>query len=381
MTRNVRVGIGMQLALAVFWAPSALGAQGTLSTQGLGFPPGQLSSAARALGGSTGEIDPISPLNPAAIGIFRTPVLFMQAEPEFREVRIGGAVQRSSIARFPLFVGALPLGSRWGASASASTLLDRTWTTTVRDTQFLGNDTLAAGVVRRSDGSIADLRLALAYAVRPWLRIGLGGHTYSGRDFIETARVFDDSTRFRTDTQSVSLSFGGAAVSLGAHAVWPGVAAFGLTLRKGADMRLYDGGNVIASARAPDHIGMSVAYLGLRGSTLALRVASDRWSALEKLGGSLNVHEGLDIGAGAEVPGPRFGSSGTLLRLGGRWRTLPFSVDANAVKERTLSGGFGLPFSGGRVELHLGALRSSRSGTAGVTENAWTVSTGFAVRP
>jgi hypothetical protein len=41
--------------------------------------------------------------------------------------------------------------------------------------------------------------------------------------------------------------------------------------------------------------------------------------------------------------------------------------------------------SGGRVELSFGALYATRTsgsgGSAGVSENAWTFSTGFAVRP
>ena len=51
-----------------------------------------------------------------------------------------------------------------------------------------------------------------------------------------------------------------------------------------------------------------------------------------------------------------------------------------AVKERTFSGGFGFPMGGGRVELHLGALRATRT-SGNTTENAWTISTGFAIRP
>lgn len=371
----------LALSAAMMATPVLARAQGTLSTQGLGFPPGQLSTAARTMGGATGEADPLSPLNPAAIGLLRNPIVFMQAEPEFRELRISGKLQRTSVARFPVFVGAMSLGSRWTVSASASTLLDRTWTTTTRDTQFVGTDTLGAGVLQRSDGSIADLRLAVAFATTPWLRLGIGGHAYSGRDFLQTVRAFDDSSRFLSDTQSTTLGFGGNAISLGAHAVWANVGAVGVTFRKGGEMQLYSTGRVVETASAPDHLGMSLVYLGIRGTTLAVRAASDRWSGLKGISPSLNIHEGLDLGVGAEVPGPRFGGNALALRAGGRWRTLPFSVNATAVKEKTWSGGFGLPLASNRVELNLGALRSSRTGDAGVSEHAWTISTGFAVRP
>ena len=356
-------------------------AQGTLSTQGLGFPTGQLSTISRTMGGASGELDPLSPLNPASLALLRNAIIYMQADPEFRTLQVGAQTQRTSVARFPVFLGALSLGSRWTVAASASTLLDRTWATITRDTQFVGTDTLGSGVLQKSDGSIADLRLAVAYVARPWLRVGLSGHTYSGRDLRVTARLYDDTVRFRSDTQTTTLSFGGSAVTLGAHAFWPRIAAVGLTYRKGGDLSAYDGTDRIANATAPDHIGLSVAYLGVRGTNFSARVARDDWGDVKALSNTLNVHSGLDIGVGVDVIGPRFAGNALNLRAGGRWRTLPFSADGREVSENTWGGGFGMPFRGGRAELNFGALRSSRRSDSGLSENAWTLSTGFAVRP
>src|SRR5687767_16031882 len=115
------------LVVAAFGgAPDAL-AQGTLSTQGLGFPPGQLSTRARTMGGSVGEADPLSPLNPASLILLLSPIVSFQAEPEHREITFGTQSITSSISRFPLFMGALPLGSRWRVGLAVSTLLDRTY--------------------------------------------------------------------------------------------------------------------------------------------------------------------------------------------------------------------------------------------------------------
>src|SRR5258706_6453044 len=88
-------------------------AQGNLSTQGLGFPPGQLSTKALSMGGSSGESDGLSPLNTASISLILTSMIAMQAEPEYRQVKIGGQATKTSVARFPLFFGAMPLGTRW----------------------------------------------------------------------------------------------------------------------------------------------------------------------------------------------------------------------------------------------------------------------------
>ncbi|MGE5750306.1 MAG: hypothetical protein ACM31F_10130, partial [Gemmatimonas sp.] len=50
---------------AVTLGANAAGAQGTLSTQGFGYPTGQLSTRALANGGGIGEFDADSPINPA----------------------------------------------------------------------------------------------------------------------------------------------------------------------------------------------------------------------------------------------------------------------------------------------------------------------------
>ncbi len=357
-------------------------AQGTLSTQGLGFPPGQLSTPAASMGGAIGDADPMSPLNPAAIGLSGYPMIYMQAEPEFRTLTIGARKQRTSVSRLPVFLGILPLGARWAVSASAATLLDRTWATVTRDTQVVGGtDTLGSDMLRRSDGSIADLRLAVSFAARPWLRVGIGGHAFSGRDLIESVRTFDDTVHFASDTQQTSISFGGNAVSLGVQTFWTRVAALGVSYRRGGSFRTFKDGQPQDVASAPDHFGASLVYLGVQGTSIAVRAAKDTWSRMQDVNPGMNVHEGWDIGAGADVTGPRFGGAPVAFRAGGRWRTLPFSASATPVRERTWSGGIGLPMARGRVELNIGALRASRSADAGISESAWTISTGFAVRP
>ena len=372
----------MRRTLAVFaiaLGPAVSAAQGTLSTQGLGFPPGQLSTAAKSMGGAIGEADPFSPLNPAAIGVLTSAIVMMQAEPEYRKVQIGNTSQRTSVARFPLFQGALPIGSRWAIGVAASTLLDRTWETTTRDSQFIP-DTIRSTVTDRSEGAIADLRLALAYSPMTWLKIGIAGHAYSGRDQIRAIRVFDDTTRFAADTQGTNLSFGGNAVSFGAMAIKQRVGALGVSYRKGSGISTEVNGSTVSSATVPDRFGVSAVYMGVRGAAFAFRAAKDKWSNLEGLRSNLTIHEGWDMGVGADVTGPTVGSSSIALRLGGRWRTLPFAIDDNPVKESTFSGGFSLPISRNRVELAVGGMRSARTGT-GATETAWTWSTGFSIRP
>jgi hypothetical protein len=335
------------------------------------------------MGGAIGEVDPLSPLNPAAVGMLRKSIIMMQAEPEYREVKANAASQRSSVARFPLFLGAMPLGTRWVVMASASTLVDRTWGTSAREVQMVGVDTVGATVNQSSAGSLADVRVALSYKVREWLQLGFGGHAYTGNDVLRTIHAFDDTVRFSADTLRTALGFGGKAFSTGALAYWPQVVAIGVTYRRGGTLNTYQGTKIVPArvGSAPDHFGVSAEYLGIKGTTLGLRVARDQWSRLKGLSPTLIVHEGLDLGAGADVMGPRFGGAQVGLRFGARSRTLPFSSSATAVRERTLSVGFGLPLASQRAELSVGALRAARTGPVGQSENAWTISTGFLVRP
>lgn len=360
---------------------SLAGAQSNLSTQGLGYPPGQLSTQAKTMGGSVGEADALSPLNPAATGLLATAILMMQAEPEYRVVRVGNQSQRTSVSRFPVFLGALPLGSRWAIGLSASTLLDRTWATTTRDSQFVSGDMIRHTRNQSSDGSITDLRVALAFSPMTWLKVGVGGHALTGRDILRTELTFDDTTRFDTDLTRTTVTFGGNAVSVGAVASIPRRGAIGASYRKGGRLSLYEGDRTVGSGFAPDHFGVSVIYSGIAGTALAVRAAKDDWSRLTGTAPTLSIHEGWDVGVGADVVGPTYGSSQLNLRAGGRWRTLPFSVDATPVKEQTWSGGLGIPIARGDVQLNLGVLRASRRGGVDVSEHAWTISTGFAIRP
>ena len=367
------------LVVSGLW--TSLSAQSTLSTQGLGFPPGQLSTHAKTMGGSTGEIDAASPLNPASITLIGSAIIMMQAEPEYRTLKFGNQTQKTSVSRFPVFMGAVPMGPRWAMALSASTLLDRTWATSTRDSQVIGPDTIRFRRDEMSDGSITDLRFALAFAANGRLRLGVAAHGFTGRDLLRSEMFFDDVARFDTLIQQTTISFGGSAFSGGAQFVVPRVATIGASYRVGGKMQVYEGNTVAGRGTAPDHFGVSLAYLGLTGTVLAVRAAKDKWSNLDGIAPTLTIHDGWDIGAGADVTGPTFGRNAVNFRAGGRWRTLPFSATATAVKEQTWSGGLGVPIARGDVQVNLGVLRASRTGDAGSSEKAWTFSTGFAIRP
>src|SRR3979411_2672319 len=92
-------------ALAIALVVSRGNAQGALSTQGLGYPTGQMSARAEATGGAVAAFGARRLVSPAAIAGVGSSALFFQYSPEFRQVTAGSAKATTTTARFPLVAG------------------------------------------------------------------------------------------------------------------------------------------------------------------------------------------------------------------------------------------------------------------------------------
>lgn len=374
-----RLAAAALLALAL---PVAAAAQGNLSVQGLGYPPGQLSARSLGTGGALGEMDPTSALNPAAILEFGGAALSMQLEPEFRKVTANGKSANSSTQRFPVFVAALPFGQHLMIGASASTLLDRTWQTTTPQDQVIRGDSVVFNSTTQSNGSINDLAFTAAYVFRPWLRAGIAVHGMNGRDVIQLRQAFQDTVRYGNTLQTVSNTYAGSAVSAGIEFLEPSLGGIALSYLRGAKLRQSVGDTLIESARVPDRIGLGLAFNGFSGTTLALRTAYQQWSALGNMDSATGAaRNAWDTSFGAEFTGPRLGVYPLALRVGTRWRTLPFPADGHQVREASFTGGFGLTLAQGHAIFDLAGAHASRSAGIGISERAWTLSMGLTIRP
>ncbi len=369
-------------ALLALTPPAVAAAQGNLSVQGLGYPPGQLSARSLGAGGALGEMDPTSALNPAAIIEFGAPAVSMQLEPEFRRVTQNGKSANSSTQRFPVFVVALPFGDRLMIGASSATLLDRSWETTTPQDQLIRGDTVAFNSTTKSDGSVNDLALTAAYVFRPWLRAGIAMHTVNGRDVIEVRRTFQDTVRYGNSTETVSNTYAGGALSAGIELLEPSLGGVALSYRRGNKLTQSIGDTLIESARVPDRFGLGLVFNGFSGATLAFRTAYDRWSALGNMdsasGAAMNS---WDTSVGAEFVGPRLGGFPLALRVGTRWRNLPFPADGHQVHEASFTGGLGLTLAQGHALFDIAGVHAARSASIGISEQAWTLSMGFTIRP
>jgi hypothetical protein len=365
--------------------PAAASAQGTLSALGFGYPSGQISTRALAAGGAIAEFDPNSSTNPATIPSFGGSALYLQAEPEYRKLTAGTGSENAMIARHPLVVAAVPLRSTLYAGLSLSNLLDRSFETNVRGTQQVGDSTLGTTNFFKSDGAIADVRVALAWVARSWLRVGIAGHAITGDNRLRNSQRFDDSVRFAPLVDTSTVTYVGSAVSAGVSVFAGSVAGFAASYRKGGTMTVKHGDETLGKATVPDRMSFSAAFLGIRGTSIAARASKDTWSNMKGLGSStLPIADEWDTSVGADVAGPRIAGRSLQLRAGGRWRTLPFGLPTSQVKENSVSFGVGTLMARNRDALDLAGIRSVRepvSTTIDLRETAWTVSVALTLRP
>ena len=368
---------------AISIASSRATAQGTLGAQGFGYPPGQLSAFSRSLGGGMGETDPLSPINPAALGLLRRGGLYLQSEQEHRSLDAGGQSSSTRTYRFPLFAAGLPIGSRGVFGLSFSTLLDRTWGTVISAKQGFETDSISYVERFRSQGALNDVRAAGAYAVRDNLILGLGLHLFPGENRLTIERVFGDSLSFAPLRDSSNVNFFGTGVSGGV--MWRPSRALtvGASGRFGGTLKLWEGDTVRTRADAPSRYGAAVRYDIVPGTGVALRADRTLWSQMNGLGSEqASAKDTWDYGLGVDALGPRLIGQELTLRAGMRRRTLPFAASNEDVRETAFTFGTGLPMIGGRAIVDLFAEYATRKASdVDATETAWTLGLGLTVRP
>jgi hypothetical protein len=371
-----------------FIAIASAGAQGTLSTQGFGYPPGHYSTRALATGGGLGEFDPDSPLNPAAIATSSDPRVFLQYEPEWRKVTSGSTSSSGLTARFPVVSASVPLGSKGSIGISASTFLDRSSSTTFKHDEEIAGTLATITETTTSLGSINDLRLAIAFAPSQKIQLGVGGHAYTGQNRQAFVQSFPDTLNFSTVSQLNTIGFQGFAVSAGL--LLRPSKNFGLALsgRKGGTIEAHSdedsSTSKISSARVPDRYGAGITYEGIPGSSFSAHVSRDMWSRMNGLGSSdataVDTWEG---GFGIESLGPRILQRQSVLRIGARYRTLPFLAAGAEVKELSFAAGLGAQFFRNRAAFDIAFERAQRKADSSVDarERAYILSFGLRVRP
>ena len=377
-TAVTRYAIGCALALVA----SHAAAQATLGAQGFGYPPGQLSAYSRSLGGATGETDPLSPINPAALITLRRGGMYLQSEQESRSIEAEGSSGSTRSNRFPLFSAAVPITERGVLSISFSTMLDRTWGTETRAKQVFDGDSVAFTERFRSEGAINDVRVGGAWAFRENIIFGLGIHVFPGENRLSLSREYDDSLSFAPFRDSINVNYSGAGVSAGI--MWRPVKTItlGASGRYGGTLKLRESDTVRTTADAPSRLGAGVRY---ENSGIVVAFRSDRtiWSRMAGLGSErATPQDTWDFGLGVDAVGPNLIGAQLALRAGARYRELPFLAGTQSVEEAAFTFGTGAPLARGRASIDLYVERAYRTaGSIDAKERSWTFGLGLIVRP
>jgi hypothetical protein len=360
-------------------------AQANLSTQGFGYPTGQLSTQAYASGGGLGEFDAQSALNPAALGTVTRATIHIQYDPEFRSVSTPYGTDNTTTIRFPMLTAALPITSRFVLGVSFSTLLDRTWETTQTGQTAVGDTLVTSTEKFKSAGGIEDLQLDGGWSPVDALHFGLGFHVYTGQNQITVGRVFPDTTVVKAlpFSESNTYNYLGTGLSLGTVVRPSSLFAIAASIESGGILRVHRNDTLQSKASVPPRAGAGIRYDGISGVTISANADWEGWSRMDGLGSAgLVARDAWNFGGGVEVAGPRVADRGTVLRVGAQTRTLPFLADGVLVRENDIAGGIGVPLAGPRSSLDLTLQRALRSAPiGGISEAAWLVSLGMTIRP
>ena len=380
MRRNIFAAL-----FAAAMVPSVAFAQGTLSTQGFGYPTGGMSTRVRATGGGLGQFDPDAQLNPAALATSSDPRMFLQYEPEFRRLSNGDAAANTHVARFSLASLSVPFASRGSLGVSVSTFLDRSSITSFTTSRDIAGQTIDIRETTQVLGAINDVRLGAGYAPSRKVQFGAAGHVFVGQNRMFFTQSFPDTLKFSSITQVSTLSYTGFGASAGVLVRPSRNFGLGISARKGFGIEAEAGDSVASEADIPDKVTAGLSYEGIPGSSISVNVSRELWSSMNGLGSenatAVDTWEG---GVGVEALGPRIAQRQTVLRLGARYRTLPFLAAGSEITELSFGGGIGAQFFRNRATLDMSFERAGRTpdGSAlDVTERAYIFSFGLRVRP
>ena len=359
------------------------GAQGTLSGLGFGYPVGGLSTRAAATGGAFGEFDAVTPRNPAALGGLARTLISAQTEPEFRTLRVGGVKESTTSQRVPLILVAFPARNRIAAALSATTFLDRSYSTATQGSVVIDGNTLQTSDRTDVRGSIGDLRAAIGWRMNDRVSLGVAGHLFTGDNLVVSSREFADTTAFGSVLDSARVTYFGRALSVGAEVqVLKGLAA-SASYRSGGSLESRVTDTVRTRASVPDRLGLALRYDAVPGAIFAVGIEQQRWSRMQGLGSALvQLHDATNWHAGAEVGGPRLLGALLQLRAGFAQSTLPFGTNDRTVRESRITGGFGLPLARDFAAIDFSVQRALRSLQGGASrESAWLLGVGIQIRP
>ena len=350
--------------------------------RGLGILGRPQSAQSAAAGGGFALFDAASGMNPAALSRWRGVTGWAVGSPSRRRFDAGTGEISLTSTRFPLVGFSTVIGTKLFVGVTVSDYLDRTWSVSNVDTLTLRGSPVQVTDNSKSIGGVSDLGLAAGYRLTPTLAVGAGVHALTGSTRLEVTREFDDSA-YQNFRDLAVTDFSGFGLSVGAlFTAVPNLQLAG-SLRVNTSLRARNTSGRRATVALPVELGAGAQYILSPGVVVASSVGYATWSrAADDLAasGGERSRSVWSAGAGLDVEAIRLGSSRIPLRLGYRWRQLPFPVNGSALGEHAFSGGFGLNLAGGRTTLDAGVEKGTRS--AGSQSESFTTGfVGITVRP
>lgn len=354
--------------------PAAAAAQDSeFGIRGLGTPSHWESASARMTAGAFAAFDELSALADASLAFQTRLTATANSATSRRSVDLGAGSASITATRFPLFQVSGPVYRRFVIGGGYTSYLDQTYRVLNRDTIVIRGDSQVVVDELRGDGGVSDLRLAVATEVGGGghLFLGAGIHGLVGSTRVLAARVFADTSAYRSYSQQGEIRYEGLGGSVSAIASLFDRLMLAVYARSDGKLTGSLDPNITVTRDLPYTLGAAARLELAAKLRLAGGVTYRNWS----VSADSNAYDVLNWSVGAEVGNPTLP-----LRFGVRGGQLPFGPGGVAPKEIGGAAGTGFAFAKGHARLDLGVEYLERTGGR-LRETVWTTFAGLTVRP
>lgn len=381
-----RLPVVLALAAGFAAAPPAAAQDSVFGIRGLGFLDRSVSGRSAALGGGFALFDGEAALNPASLAAWHGTAGWAVAAGSTHSFDAGSGSSSLSATRFPVIGFAGAIGPKVVVAVSASDYLDRNWSVQQTDTVSPRGTPVVASDQTRSIGGVTDIRAAMAYRLTG-IVLGVGLHALTGSTQTSVKRQFPNDSAYIPFAQELVTSYSGVGISFGAL-LSPGPRfVAGASVRFNGRLRSSTP-DTAASVALPLEVNAGLYYQPITGVVVTGTAGYAGWSTASDAlvaAGQPRARNVWSVGFGVEAAMLRVGRGLAPLRVGYRWRQLPFPIPSllggvSPLSEHAVTGGLGIDTAGGRATVDLGIEIGSR--TAGALSEGFTTGyLGLTIRP
>ena len=378
----MRRALGLLAAALVCAAPHARAQDSVFGIRGLGFLDEPLTGRSAGMGGGYAMFDGGGVTNPASIAAWTGAVGWAVGAASRRSFDTGTGAQSLTSTRFPLFGFSTSLSPRLVVGITASDYLDRNWSVEQADTVALRDSAVAVTDATTSAGGITDLRAAAAYRLSSQWAVGLGLHVLTGSSVTTVRRAFPADTSYHSFQEQSSTDYSGVGLSVGVFATPVSTVIVGASAHFNTRLKA-TGADTSTRIRMPVELAAGVYYAPLPSLILSSTVRYAAWGAAASdlvAAGQERSRDVWSVGVGLQAATLRMGGQTVPLRLGYRWRQLPFLIGGNGLNEHAFTAGLGLAGARGRATMDVAVELGSRS-TGILTERFTMAVVGVSIQP